>query len=125
MIDLDDPQQIKSEARWRDLLRPVLQELGVATSAQTSTDEAVAVLQGLLAPLDQNVLRQDLVDRIETIMAGVNSQSPSVDPLTLATIKHAYRSRYSAGAQTSIWIGDITRLGADAIVNAANSYLLV
>lgn len=123
-IALDDPPQIKLDAKWRELLKPVLQELGAATLEQMSTDEAVDILHGLLAPIDENVLSESMVARIETIAAGVNSQQQTVDSLTLPRIKDTYRSSYSAAAQTSIWVGDILQLGVDAIVNAANSYLL-
>ncbi|MFQ9515037.1 MAG: protein-ADP-ribose hydrolase [Eubacterium sp.] len=42
----------------------------------------------------------------------------------IKTIKEQYGSVYPFGNKISIWQGDITRIGADAIVNAANSQML-
>lgn len=42
----------------------------------------------------------------------------------IKTIKEQYGSVHPFGNKISIWQGDITRIGADAIVNAANSQML-
>ena len=42
----------------------------------------------------------------------------------IPTVKEAYGSRRPFADRLSIWQGDITRLAADAIVNAANSQML-
>lgn len=43
----------------------------------------------------------------------------------IKTIKEQYGSNHPFGDKLSIWQGDITRLGVGAIVNAANSQMLV
>lgn len=42
----------------------------------------------------------------------------------IPTIKEAFNSKSSHAEKISLWQGDITRLGVDAIVNAANSQML-
>lgn len=42
----------------------------------------------------------------------------------IPTVKEQYGCTHALGSKISIWQGDITRLGIDAIVNAANSQML-
>jgi len=42
----------------------------------------------------------------------------------ISTVKEQYGSNHPFADKISIWQGDITRLGVDAIVNAANSQML-
>ena len=123
-IHIDKPTQIQVDRDWRNLLRPVLSELGVCVPENTSTEESLRILHGLLAPIDANVMNDDLVQRIEMIAAGNNAEWPSTAPFTLPTIASEYSTTYPARHQTCVWVGDITKLKVDAIVNAANTELL-
>lgn len=82
------------------------------------------ILHGVLAPIDPFQLSDALVSKIEMIAAGVNWLRKPTDPFTLPRINTQYKSNYPAAGSTSIWVGDITTLGVDAIVNAANTELL-
>jgi O-acetyl-ADP-ribose deacetylase (regulator of RNase III) len=64
------------------------------------------------------------VKKIEQIAAVVNEQRGHINPLSLPIISTQYRGNYSAADHTCIWVGDITQLSADAIVNAANTEML-
>ncbi len=123
-ILLDDAPIIVLRSNWHELLSPVIQNLGVALPSGTSTYEALHILHGVLAPIDPGVLSDELMDCIETIAFGANRRRQSVDPYSLPTIATQYKCDYPAADNTTIWVGDITRSGADAIVNAANSALL-
>lgn len=123
-VRLDELPQIRTDANWRQLLGTVLQQLGLSLPAGISSEKALRILHGVLAPINPRVLSDDLVAQIEAIAAGINSQRVSVDPLTLPNMATQYRSNYPAGTRTSIWVGDITQLRVDAIVNAANRELL-
>ena len=47
-----------------------------------------------------------------------------VDAAALPTVRQQYASAHPAADRVCLWQGDITRLAADAIVNAANSQML-
>ena len=95
-IHIDKPTQIKVDRDWRNLLRPVLSELGVCMPENTSTEESLRILHGLLAPIDANVMSDDLVQRIEMIAAGNNAEWPSTTPFTLPTIASEHSNTYPA-----------------------------
>ena len=124
LISLDEPSNIRSIAAWEALLGPVLRELGASVPNDISTQEGLYSLHGMLAPIDAFQLSAALVEKIEVIAAGANERRGRIDPLTLASIGAQYESNYPPADITSIWVGDITQLGADAIVNAANSQML-
>ncbi len=124
VICLDEPSNIKPSTTWEALLRPVLHELGGSVPENTSTHDALNMLHGMLAPIEPFQLSDKLVEKIEIIAAGVNGQKESIDPLALPSIAVQYKSDYPASNVTSIWVGDITQLGTDAIVNAANTQML-
>ncbi len=69
--------------------------------------------------MSEDVLKvQDEYLRERTAEKGV------VEPSEIPTVKEAYGSNHPFADRISIWQGDITRLAADAIVNAANSQML-
>ncbi len=123
-INLDEPPYIRTDTNWQALLTPVLNALGVKVTENTSVEESIRLLHGELALVEPYTLPDDLVSQIETIAVGVNHQREIVEALALPTIAEQYLSTYPAAEQTSIWVGDITQLRVDAIVNAANTYLL-
>ena len=123
-INLDEPPYIRADTNWRALLNPVLNTLGIEVPENCSTEESIYLLHGKLATIEPYELSKDLIGKIETIAIGVNHQREIVDTLALPTIAEQHTTPYPAAKQTSIWVGDITQLRTDAIVNAANSYLL-
>ncbi len=123
-VQIDERPDVQFDGSWRELILPVLKELGSRVQDNTAFDEALFLLHGVLAPIDPFMLSDDLISKIESIAAGLNSLQHSVDPLTLAPIATQYQGAYPAGKRTCVWVGDITQLQADAIVNAANSEML-
>ena len=70
-------------------------------------------------PMDGETLRlQDAYLAQRALEKGV------VTPEAIPTVASQYGSRHACADALSIWQGDITRLGVDAIVNAANSQML-
>lgn len=123
-IALDEPVHILRSADWRDRLDNVIKALALRTDQGASLEEKIHALHGILAVYDAHSLPATLVDDIETIACEWNALSEGTDAGALPSISVQYESQYPAGYQTSIWVGDITRLRVDAIVNAANSELL-
>ena len=123
-LKLDEKPQLSVNDSWQGLILPVLHDLGIHAPQEINLDEQLHLLHGVLATIDPYILRAELTSRIESIALGSNAKKHIVDPLTLPSISTQYESRYPAAEQTSIWVGDIAQLKADAIVNAANSYLL-
>ncbi|MCW8329261.1 macro domain-containing protein [Photobacterium sp. SDRW27] len=101
-----------------------LKQMNISVPADISETEALEKLHGTLALIGPYQLTAGLMNQIEAIAVRVNSQRLLVDAKTLPFIRNIYTSTYPAQDRTSIWVGDITQLKADAIVNAANSYLL-
>lgn len=123
-IDLDELTFVEPDATWDASVHAIFSELGASVPENVSTEEALHRLHGLLAPVDPFQLDVRLVEKIERIAAGVNKQQVRTDPLGLPNVSTQYSGNYPAADHTCIWVGDITQLGADVIVNAANSELL-
>ena len=123
-IKLDEPVLIQANQDWQNLLYPVLTKLGADVSENITTTQALDVLHGLLATIDPNVISDTLVRQIETIALENNLQASNTESLSLSTIASQFTTNYPAGDKACIWVGDITKLKVDAIVNAANRELL-
>ena len=87
-------------------------------------DEKRRILRSLMnirlpKPMRREVLKvQDEFLKKEVYEKGI------VPISEILSVKEAYRSQCPHGERMAVWQGDITRLAADAIVNAANSRLL-
>lgn len=124
VLKLDEKPKLSPNDNWQALLLPVLQELGAHAPEEISLNEQLRLLHGILATIDPYALSPEITDRIESIALESNAEKKIINPLSLTNISTQFGSQYPAAEQTSIWVGDITQLKADAIVNAANSHLL-
>ena len=129
-ISLDEPAPVGVDENWRVTLRPMLAELGVTVPGDVASEDEVAAphlidaLHGFLAPLPPGVLAPETVERIEAIAAAVNAERQVVPALGLPTVADEVVTSYPVADVVSMWVGDITQVRADAIVNAANGELL-
>lgn len=69
-------------------------------------------------------MEEDIVKVQDEFLALEAKEKGIVKISDIPTIKEQYGSRHPNGDKISIWQGDITRLAAGAIVNAANSQML-
>lgn len=69
-------------------------------------------------------MAEDVVQVQDDFLTQEAEEKGVVTLSDLKTIKEQYGSSHPYGDQISIWQGDITRLAAGAIVNAANSQML-
>jgi O-acetyl-ADP-ribose deacetylase (regulator of RNase III) len=89
------------------------------------TGQGRALLRALLTVRGPGPLPAGTAPLLDALLAGERAQSPSIDVSALPSIAEQHPGTgYPAAAATVLWQGDITTLGADAIVNAANSALL-
>ncbi len=96
------------------------QDLPVEGSAQARRDALRALMNiRMPRPLD----RETLLVQDEYLQARAVEKGP-VLPRDLPTVAEEYGSTLPGAGQLCLWQGDITRLAADAIVNAANSQML-
>ena len=123
-IQLDTPVTITPLSDWRERVGSVLDELGIARDRLMSTDEELRALIGILATIDPFELPDSIVKDIESIARSQILESGVVNPRSIPTIAEQVGLDNVTTRQTHLWIGDITRLGVDAIVNAANAVLL-
>lgn len=121
LIDLDAEPNIVADPQWRRRLPPLLASLG-AESPDRAVDD-LTHLQATLAPIDSGRLGPEVLVSVEQILAGATHERPSVDPLELPSVAEQGPTGYPVADEVSVWVGDITMLRADAIVNAANSQL--
>ncbi|ABV35925.1 conserved hypothetical protein [Shewanella sediminis HAW-EB3] len=123
-IKLDQATNIKPTAFLHPAIISVLEQLNVSFSPSISQQKALEKLHGALALVEPYRLPTDLMNEIDSIAACVNAQQPLTDTASLPSIDSTYTTSYPAAGNTSIWVGDITQLKVDAIINAANVYLL-
>ncbi len=123
-LDLDHPRLVEPDPQWEQSLRPVLAELGITIPHDASIAQMVDVLHGILAPIEQRALDEHLVKRIEALGAGLVAGDQLAEAHGLPVLARQSNSRYPATDSVSLWVGDITRIKADAIVNAANKEML-
>jgi len=121
-IRLDEPFIAPEPHGWELALERLVDALG--NCSLPSTDARLHVLHGRLATLEAHTLSPAQSTWADRVAAGVAAtRGPAVAVDELATLEST-NTRYPAAARTSLWVGDITRLAAGAIVNAANRYLL-
>lgn len=120
LIGLDTPRRVQPNPAWEAMLNTIGAELGLAESGADAIDE----LHGFLATVEPRELHDDLVDRIESVAASITAQRGVVDARALPTVAKTLGTSYPSADVVSLWVGDITRLRADVIVNAANQEML-
>lgn len=95
-------------------------DMGVG-STQEEKRAALRSLMNIRMPGMMN----DEITRIQDEFLQQEAEEKGIVRLEdIPTVKEQYKSKYIFANKISIWQGDITRLGIDAIVNAANSQML-
>lgn len=104
---------------------PAVERLGLSKAQLVSSSDARGALAALLTVRPPGPLPPDAVPVLDALLAAEREVRGVVDVRELPSIAAAHPgSRYPAGECTVLWEGDIRRLSADAVVNAANSALL-
>ncbi len=89
-----------------------------------SYDEKRKILRSLMNIRMPEKMDEDIIKVQNEFLREEAREKGIVKLSDIKTIREEYGSNYPFGDKISIWQGDITRLEADAIVNAANSRML-
>lgn len=122
LIELDAPTAIDATSSSPTDLQALLDLLGAEKAGSPAAD--LASLQAALAPLPAGALDPTIVARIERVLVGAREPGTEVVPGSLPTVADLGGEAGDHAARLALWVGDITDLAADAVVNAANSSLL-
>jgi len=83
------------------------------------------LLKGLLTVREARPLPKKFINKLDTLLQLELVEKSIVQTHDLTPVSELVpQCNFSESDQLSLWQGDITRLGADAIVNAANKYML-
>ena len=94
--------------------------LEVANNAEDKKN-AIRTLMNIRMP---RTLSEELIKVQDAYLQEELALKGTVSLAEIPTVREQYKSSHSFADKLSIWQGDITRLGVDAIVNAANSQML-
>ncbi|MGW1561137.1 protein-ADP-ribose hydrolase [Streptomyces sp. NPDC002144] len=106
---------------------PVAVRAGWRPGAAERLDDMASrqLLRAVLTVREPGPLPTRTARVLDALLAGERLARDTVDASSLPTLRDTLpHSTYRAAGRTALWRGDITTLGADAIVNAANSALL-
>ncbi|MFJ2234938.1 protein-ADP-ribose hydrolase [Streptomyces sp. NPDC087859] len=139
-IALDEPFRPAAghdpQARPADLVREALRLLGddpAAVTAGLSPDaadraddhDARRLLRAVLTVRQPGPLPAGATRVLDALLAGERLARGTTDAASLPTVRGTLpHTVYRAADRAVLWHGDLTTLGADAVVNAANSALL-
>ncbi|MFK0171498.1 protein-ADP-ribose hydrolase [Streptomyces sp. NPDC090306] len=101
--------------------------LTAAAIASRAPDAVIArrLLASLLTVRPARAWSPEVLARTDGLLAAEAADRPVVEPAALPLIGAAHpHSEYPAADRTALWRGNITTLGVDAVVNAANDRLL-
>ncbi|MDH6219576.1 protein-ADP-ribose hydrolase [Streptomyces pseudovenezuelae] len=88
-------------------------------------DDARRLLRAVLTVRDPGPLPTGTTRLLDALLAGERLARDTGDATSLPTVRDTLpHTAYRAADRTVLWQGDLTTLGADAVVNAANSALL-
>lgn len=87
-------------------------------------DEKRMQLRALMNVRMPKKLPEDVIAVQDAFLSEEAKNKGTVAPKDIKTVREQYNSGHPFADKISIWQGDITRLSADAIVNAANSQML-
>lgn len=105
-----------NSGRWSD---------GGASAATEAAADPARTLMAMLTMRPPGPLPGPAERRLDTVLAARAAAVPAVDAATLPSIADRWPdSRYPAARRCALWNGDLARLRADAVVNAANERLL-
>ena len=88
------------------------------------TDGKRRLLRSLMNVRMPRPMPEELLRVQDEYLSARREEREVVDCASIPTVKEAYSSTHPQSDRISLWQGDITRLAADAIVNAANSQML-
>lgn len=123
-------------ARSADLVRealgllaydPAAARVGVRPGAADRIDDAAArrLLRAVLTVREPGPLSTQATRVLDALLAGERLARDTTDAASLPTVRDTLPDAvYRAADRTVLWQGDLTTLGADVVVNAANSALL-
>ncbi|MFD8307797.1 protein-ADP-ribose hydrolase [Streptomyces sp. NPDC059690] len=106
---------------------PAWARLGLLASDADRVDDARArrLLRAVLTVRDPGPLPEETTRALDALLAGERLARPLTHAPQLTSLADEFpRTTYPAADHTVLWQGDLTTLGVDAIVNAANSALL-
>lgn len=89
-----------------------------------NAEERRTILRSLMNIRMPGMLDQETLDIQDAYLLERNAEKGIVSPSEIETVAASLGSSHPFAPVLSIWQGDITRLAADAIVNAANSQML-
>ena len=89
-----------------------------------TAEERRTILLSLMNIRMPGMLDQETMDIQDAYLLERNAEKGIVSPSEIETVAASLGSSHPFAPVLSIWQGDITRLAADAIVNAANSQML-
>ena len=89
-----------------------------------TAEERRTILRSLMNIRMPGMLDQETMDIQDAYLLERNAEKGIVSPSEIETVAASLGSSHPFAPVLSIWQGDITRLAADAIVNAANSQML-
>ena len=89
-----------------------------------TAEERRTILRSLMNIRMPGMLDQETLDIQDAYLLERNAEKGIVSPSEIETVAASLGSSHPFAPVLSIWQGDITRLAADAIVNAANSQML-
>jgi O-acetyl-ADP-ribose deacetylase (regulator of RNase III) len=139
-IALDEPFRPEADhdadGRSADLVRealgllgddPAAARVGLRPDAVDRVDDAAArrLLRAVLTVRDPVPLPTGTAPVLDALLVGERVARHLTDAASLPTVRDTLpHTTYQAADRTVLWQGDLTTLGADAVVNAANSALL-
>ncbi|MFL1905920.1 protein-ADP-ribose hydrolase [Streptomyces tauricus] len=92
---------------------------------QIDDDDARRLLRAVLTVRQPAPLPTRAARVLDALLAGERLARDTTDAASLPTVRDTLpHAAYRAADRTVLWQGDLTTLGADAVVNAANSALL-
>ncbi|WP_328835252.1 protein-ADP-ribose hydrolase [Streptomyces europaeiscabiei] len=106
---------------------PAAARIGLRPGAADRIDDAAArrLLRAVLTVRQPDPLPTRAARVLDALLAGERLARDTTDAASLPTVRDTLpHAAYRAADHTVLWQGDITTLGADAVVNAANSALL-
>ncbi|MEW2403894.1 protein-ADP-ribose hydrolase [Streptomyces sp. NPDC046862] len=106
---------------------PATLRAGLRCGAADRLDDTAArrLLRAVLTVREPGPLPTGTARVLDALLTGERLARDTIDATSLPTIRDTLpHATYQADDRTVLWQGDITPLGADAVVNAANSALL-
>lgn len=115
---------MKQEQRMDYLIDELLREAGRYRPIAAERKDKRNLLRSLMNVRLPGPIKQQFITVQDEFLKKEAEDKGIVAVENIPTVGEAYGSRHLSADRISVWQGDITRLQADAIVNAGNSRLL-